>query len=450
MKYLQYYFPTFISTITKKKMSDKARYALEKSIPELEDLEKRGLFQRKEINMIVRRRTDFEHRISGRGSKPKDYLLYIKFEKTLDKLRKKRIQRLKDHIDMTPSISNWSISQRILIIFKKATNKFPSDMELWANYLKFARKQESVKVVYDIYSKLLSLQPRNIDVWLSGAKWEYEYNKNVKGARALFKRCLRFNLNEERVWIEFIKFEFNYLSKLLTRRKLLQLVSERSQIEDLENESKKEGTKNDDDIDVEDIVTLNVGDDEINSELNALPEMNVSTLGSIEDNPVLRGDLIMTLYNVFIETMIKNLEKEYQHNDQINIKDNEINDEKYKLIMKLSNKILSLIDKFDILDRIHMCDYIIDDLNKRFENDINVLLLKLTLSLRYVSIDDDEFINKLQENVKLYQSWKSKVKIDDKIKEKVRESYVKYLNDKYLIHSEGETQSLLQLLLKKL
>ena len=431
-------------------MSDKARYALEKSIPELEDLEKRGLFQRKEINMIVRRRTDFEHRISGRGSKPKDYLLYIKFEKTLDKLRKKRIQRLKDHIDMTPSISNWSISQRILIIFKKATNKFPSDMELWANYLKFARKQESVKVVYDIYSKLLSLQPRNIDVWLSGAKWEYEYNKNVKGARALFKRCLRFNLNEERVWIEFIKFEFNYLSKLLTRRKLLQLVSERSQIEDLENESKKEGTKNDDDIDVEDIVTLNVGDDEINSELNALPEMNVSTLGSIEDNPVLRGDLIMTLYNVFIETMIKNLEKEYQHNDQINIKDNEINDEKYKLIMKLSNKILSLIDKFDILDRIHMCDYIIDDLNKRFENDINVLLLKLTLSLRYVSIDDDEFINKLQENVKLYQSWKSKVKIDDKIKEKVRESYVKYLNDKYLIHSEGETQSLLQLLLKKL
>ena len=431
-------------------MSDKARYALEKSIPELEDLEKRGLFQRKEINMIVRRRTDFEHRISGRGSKPKDYLLYIKFEKTLDKLRKKRIQRLKDHIDMTPSISNWSISQRILIIFKKATNKFPSDMELWANYLKFARKQESVKVVYDIYSKLLSLQPRNIDVWLSGAKWEYEYNKNVKGARALFKRCLRFNLNEERVWIEFIKFELNYLSKLLTRRKLLQLVSERSQIEDLENESKKEGTKNDDDIDVEDIVTLNVGDDEINSELNALPEMNVSTLGSIEDNPVLRGDLIMTLYNVFIETMIKNLEKEYQHNDQINIKDNEINDEKYKLIMKLSNKILSLIDKFDILDRIHMCDYIIDDLNKRFENDINVLLLKLTLSLRYVLIDDDEFINKLQENVKLYQSWKSKVKIDDKIKEKVRESYVKYLNDKYLIHSEGETQSLLQLLLKKL
>ncbi|GMM47922.1 snoRNA-binding rRNA-processing protein [Pichia kluyveri] len=431
-------------------MSDKARYALEKSIPELEDLEKRGLFQRKEINMIVRRRTDFEHRISGRGSKPKDYLLYIKFEKTLDKLRKKRIQRLKDHIDMTPSISNWSISQRILIIFKKATNKFPSDMELWANYLKFARKQESVKVVYDIYSKLLSLQPRNIDVWLSGAKWEYEYNKNVKGARALFKRCLRFNLNEERVWIEFIKFELNYLSKLLTRRKLLQLVSERSQIEDLENESKKEGTKNDDDIDVEDIVTLNVGDDEINSELNALPEMNVSTLGSIEDNPVLRGDLIMTLYNVFIETMIKNLEKEYQHNNQINIKDNEINDEKYKLIMKLSNKILSLIDKFDILDRIHMCDYIIDDLNKRFENDINVLLLKLTLSLRYVSIDDDEFINKLQENVKLYQSWKSKVKIDDKIKEKVRESYVKYLNDKYLIHSQGETQSLLQLLLKKL
>lgn len=220
-------------------MSDKARYALEKSIPELEDLEKKGLFKRKEINMIVRRRTDFEHRIAGRGSKPADFLAYVKFEKNVDRLRAKRYARMKEHIDRTPSVSSWSIPQRILFVFQRGTNKFPSSMELWAAYLKYARKQESVKVVYDVYSRLLSLQPRNVDVWLSAAKWEFEYNKNVNGARALFKRCLRFNTEEERVWLEFIKFELNYLSKLLTRRKLLQLVSERSQLEDLEENEKK-------------------------------------------------------------------------------------------------------------------------------------------------------------------------------------------------------------------
>jgi U3 small nucleolar RNA-associated protein 6 len=419
-------------------MSDKARYAIEKSIPELEDLEKKGLFTKKELNMIVRRRTDFEHRVAGRGSQPRDFLAYVKFEKNVDRLRRKRVDRMKDVIDRMPSVSTWSIPQRILFVFQRGTNKFPSSMELWAGYLKYARKQESVKVVYDIYSRLLSLQPRNVDVWLSGAKWEFEYNKNVKGARALFKRCLRFNIDEERVWFEFIKFELNYLSKLLTRRKLLQLVSERQQLEDLEEQKrkeKKEGEEdNDEDDESENIIALDVGDDEINSELNNLPEMNVSTLGSIEDNPVLRGDLIMTLYDVFIQTMIKRAAEE----------------EKYGIIMKMANKILLLVDRFDILDRVHMCDYIVKDLVARFPNDPVCLVLQLSLPLRYAEISDDDFVNSLQQNVKLYQAWKAKSKLTEETKDKVREVYFRFLSDKFLIHADGETKALLELLVKKL
>jgi U3 small nucleolar RNA-associated protein 6 len=425
-------------------MSDKARYALERSIPELEDLEKKGLFNRKEINMIVRRRTDFEHRIAGRGSKPRDYLAYVKFEKNVDRLRKKRVERLKEVIDRTPSVSTWAISSRILFIFQRGTNKYPSSMELWAGYLKYARKQESVKVVYDVYSKLLSLQPRNIDVWLSGAKWEFEYNKNVKGARALFKRCLRFNIEEERVWIEFIKFELNYLSKLLARRKLLQLVSERAQLEDLEQQEKERlKKKNDDDEneedEQEDIIALNVGEEEINSELNKLPEMNVSVLGSVDDNPVLRGDLIMTLYDVFIETMLKRVKD-----------DDDVTDEKKKLVMRLADKLLLLIDRFDILERTHMCNYIIEDLVARFPNDSICLLLKLTLPLRYLSINDSNFVNELQQNVKLYQAWMSKSKLENGIKDKVKVEYIKYIDEKFTQYAEGETKMLLNLLLKKL
>lgn len=421
-------------------MSDKARYALERSIPELEDLEKKGLFTRKELNMIVRRRTDFEHRIAGRGSKPADFLAYVKFEKNVDRLRKKRVERLKDVIDRMPSVSTWAIPQRILYIFQRGTNKFPSSMELWAGYLKYARKQESVKVVYDVYSKLLSLQPRNVDVWLSGAKWEFEYNKNVKGARALFKRCLRFNIEEQRVWFEFIKFELNYLSKLLARRKLLQLVSERSQQADLEEQEKKQKKDGEGDEeegkDEENVLTLDVGDDEINTELNNLPEMNVSTLGSIEDNPVLRGDLIMTLYDVFMATMLKRTEET----------------EKKEVAYKLAIKVLSLIDQFDILERTHMCDYIIRDLVTRYPNESKNLILQLTLSLRYVKTDDDDFVSKLQQSVKFYQAWYSKSKLDDKLKEDVRNKYVKYLEERFLQNNDvdEDVKSLLTLLLKKL
>lgn len=421
-------------------MSDKARYAIEKSIPELEDLEKKGLFNRKEINMIVRRRTDFEHRIAGRGSKPSDYLTYAKFEKNVDRLRNKRYQRIKEFIDQTPSISTWSIPQRILFIFKRGTNKFPSSMELWAAYLKYARKQESVRVVYDIYSRLLSLQPRNVDVWLSGAKWEFEYNKNVQGARALFKRCLRFNTDDERVWLEFIKFELNYLSKLLTRRKLLQLVTEKAQLEDLKENEKNSENKDgeeigDDDNKNDDIIALNVDDNEINSDLNNLPQMNVSTLGNIEDNPVLRGDLIMTIYDVFISTITKRITNE---------------NEKREEILKLANKVLLLIDKFDILEREHMCNYIIQDLVNRYPTDSRCLILQLTLSLRYVTIDDDSFVSKLQQNIKLYQAFIAKSKLTKEEIENVKNEYIDYLEKRFLYNAKGETQSLLKLLLKKL
>ncbi|TID29517.1 hypothetical protein CANINC_001912 [Pichia inconspicua] len=421
-------------------MSDKARYALEKSIPELEDLEKKGLFTRKELNMIVRRRTDFEHRIAGRGSKPADFLAYVKFEKNVDRLRKKRVERLKDAIDRTPSVSSWAIPRRILYIFQRGTNKFPSSMELWAGYLKYARKQESVKVVYDVYSKLLSLQPRNVDVWLSGAKWEFEYNKNVKGARALFKRCLRFNIEEQRVWLEFIKLELNYLSKLLARRKLLQLVSERAQQEDMEDQERKQknegGDGDGDDEEQGNILILEADEDEINTELNKLPEMNVSTLGSIEDNPVLRGDLIMTLYDVFIATMLKRTEE----------------NERQEILYRLATTVLALIDQFDILERTHMCDYIIRDLVTRFPNESKNLILQLTLSLRYVKVEDDSFVNSLQQNVKSYQAWYSKSKIDEKVKEDVRNRYIRYLDERFLQNDslDEDVKSLLTLLLKKL
>jgi len=70
-------------------MAEKIRYYLEQSVPELEDLQRKKLFAKNEITMIMRRRTDFEHRIQGRGTKPRDFLKYAEFETNLEKLRKR-------------------------------------------------------------------------------------------------------------------------------------------------------------------------------------------------------------------------------------------------------------------------------------------------------------------------------------------------------------------------
>lgn len=312
-------------------------------------------------------------------------------------------------------------------------------MELWSQYLKYSRRQNDLRSVYEVYSRLLSLQPRNVDVWLSGAKWEFESNKNVSGARTLFKKCLRFNQEEPRVWEEFIKFELNYLSKLLIRRKLFNLISEKDQIEDLE----KNEVKNDE-------FKLNgneVSKDDLNLEMNNLPEFNVSTLGSIDDNPVLKGQLITTLYDVAIETLTKDSKVQI---DGIYKTEEDKLEEKLEFIKSFSIRILSLIDQFDVLDRTFITNHIIEDFSQRYPQNVFGLINKLTLSLRYIGLNDESFVLNLQNNVKFYQTWIRKSNLNDSVKSDVKKNYIQFLNDKYTQHSNGQIKSLLEMLIKKL
>lgn len=419
-------------------MSDKARFYLEQSVPELQDLEKKGLFTKKEVKMIMRRWTEFEHRIMSRGSTPDDYLYYVRFEKNLEKLRKLRYQRMRLVIDTKKSISDYSASKRIRFIFDRGVRKFPNSMELWAQYLKYAKKNGSVKVVYKVYTRLLQLQPRNVNVWLSAAKYEYDYNKNVKSARNLLVRCLRFNGDELFPWLEFIKFELNYLSKLLIRRKLLNLITEKQQKDDL-NEHEHSANK-DSLAQGVDVVQVSEGS-EIEKDLSDLTDLNASTLGTVENNPVLRGDLILTMYDACLEALTNKL------HDNINEGRYEV---KFTKVWEISNKVIDIVDQFDALDRSHINGHIISDLMGKYPEIDKVVLLELTVPIRYTDVDDGDFATSLKSSVKMYQSWVSRTKASDTVKTSVKKMYINYLTQRYLSKCTGEQKELLELLLRKL
>jgi U3 small nucleolar RNA-associated protein 6 len=56
--------------------SDKARFYLEQSVPELKEFERKKIFSAEEISKIARQRSDFEHKINARGSTAADYVRY--------------------------------------------------------------------------------------------------------------------------------------------------------------------------------------------------------------------------------------------------------------------------------------------------------------------------------------------------------------------------------------
>jgi U3 small nucleolar RNA-associated protein 6 len=56
--------------------SDKARFFLEQSVPELKEYERKKIFSPEEISSIARKRSDFEHKVNARGSPASEYARY--------------------------------------------------------------------------------------------------------------------------------------------------------------------------------------------------------------------------------------------------------------------------------------------------------------------------------------------------------------------------------------
>ncbi|KAI5950012.1 UTP6 [Candida theae] len=370
-------------------MADKVRYYLEQSVPELEDLKVKGLFDKNEITMIMRRRTDFEHRITGRGSRPRDFLKYSEFENNLEKLRKKRYARLSKVglVDTKASISDWAGVRRIMFILDRGTKRFPGDQQLWAEYLSYAKENGAIKVIYKIYSRLLQLQPRNIDAWLSAAKYEFEVNGNAKGTRLLFQRGLRLNPESTTLWLSYAQFELTYISKLLARRKLLGLLTE------TEAEEKKE---------TEDMMVLPQAETKLN-----LPDADMNMLGSPETNPALKGDVFLAIFDECAKARG----------------------------FEAVEKFLQLIDQFEDLDRDYLYNHVLNYIQREYPDDIRTIFIDITLPIRTTN-------DGLQLSVNKFLAYKAK--------SPNKELTNMFVNRLMQVEGNDKIKSLIQAIIKKI
>ena len=89
-------------------MAAKVQLALEQRLPELRDLELKGILSKvrgrtaaveaeqpqTEIADVVRHRTQHETALIRRGAAPDDVIAYVEYEKRLEKLRSLRARRI--------------------------------------------------------------------------------------------------------------------------------------------------------------------------------------------------------------------------------------------------------------------------------------------------------------------------------------------------------------------
>lgn len=382
-------------------MSEKVRYYLEQSITELQDLKKRGIFDDGELKIIMKRRTDYEHRITSRTVRSSEFLSYANYEMNVEKLRSIRLRRLKKQgSSLGSGVSDWAGSRRITFIFDRATKRFPQDLGLWMRLIEYGKQQNAPNVVNKSMSSMLKLHPTNPEVWVLVAKYQAENNASIQEARAVLQRGLRFNADSSYLWLEYMRLELIYAAKILARRKLLGIKSAHS-IE--EGELKKDSQL--------DLSAFDVAAAE--KEIKNLPDVNIDVLGDVSSNPVLRGEVALAVFDAAISQI--------DAADQVDFCD----------------RSLEIFDNFTLFDRAHLCNHVIVWAEANVPNDGKVQLWRVSLPVRFCSNTSPELPQQLR---LLFNLYSKKANHPHQMKDALRE----YLASRFLESAEGLDQSLKQ------
>lgn len=233
-------------------MAEQVQSALDSMVAPLRDLMDRGIFSEEEIKTIVSRRREYEYLLRRRVARKADFLRYIEAEMALEKLRKLRTKRInqrqeRKREEKVPDrkrngglpIGDVHIIQLIHLLFVRVIRKFKSDVSLHLQHAAFAKDSKSYNKLNTIYTEALQVHPRNVELWIEAASYEFFGFTNpdtgevygggsMQGARVLMQRGLRINAASQDLWIQYFCLELHYIQKLRGRREILQLSSEQN------------------------------------------------------------------------------------------------------------------------------------------------------------------------------------------------------------------------------
>ncbi|KAH9606125.1 hypothetical protein KSS87_007267 [Heliosperma pusillum] len=234
-------------------MADIVHYRLEKTFPELEDLEKRAIFTRSEIREIVKTRRNFEYKVKRPSPLKEDFLEFIEYEKQVDRLRRLRKKAIGngDKKRKKSSVSDLAGVRRVIDLYRMATSRFKGDIELWFQYLEYSNSFVfSDNSFYSNCKKALAevmrFHPKVPAVWVYAAAWAYDHDLNFESALSLMQSGLRACRNSEDLWVECVRLILTHLNKLKTRKIMLGEDNSTLVVDNKLNEEKKWRDENED------------------------------------------------------------------------------------------------------------------------------------------------------------------------------------------------------------
>ncbi|KAG6773997.1 hypothetical protein POTOM_021346 [Populus tomentosa] len=149
-------------------------------VDEQDDLERKGMFTRREIAEMVKQRRKFEYRLKRPSPLKQDFLAYIEYVTQLDSLRRLREKSMARELE-----KQWNKKRRIKRMFlilpgfqglDKRTGKrflwFRHDAAVFSLFISFM----------SVLAKLIRFHPKVPGLWIYAAAWEFESVPTFRGS----------------------------------------------------------------------------------------------------------------------------------------------------------------------------------------------------------------------------------------------------------------------------
>uniref|UniRef100_A0AAR2KC42 UTP6 small subunit processome component n=1 Tax=Pygocentrus nattereri TaxID=42514 RepID=A0AAR2KC42_PYGNA len=189
-------------------MADYVQQRLEDRIPGLEQLERVGLFTRKEVKSMLKRSTALEYKLHRSVLSKADFVAYI---------QRIGYQFKREDIE-------FPIISRVTSVFRRATTKWQEDVQLWLSHVAFSKKWGTKAQLSKVFSSMLAIHPdKPTGLWIMAAKCEMEDLDSSESARHLFLRALRFHPENKKVYQEYFRMELMHAEKLRKQQHELEL-----------------------------------------------------------------------------------------------------------------------------------------------------------------------------------------------------------------------------------
>eukprot|EP00906_Rhabdomonas_costata_P029795 RCo042085 len=202
-------------------MAELIRLQLESTLPAMEYFEARGVFTRKEISAIVRKREEHEYTLKAQMKHVEPYLQAVQYELGLEKLRARRMKGLGTRGE-TPAERELrqSIVKRISFLFVRGlwyVRGSAQVQQLFDKYVEFLKNTGRLSSIAKLNGKMIQLHPMCEHFWLHAAEFEGETQGNPAAARLLLQQGLRLLPDCSALHLRHFQLELRFAHGMATK-----------------------------------------------------------------------------------------------------------------------------------------------------------------------------------------------------------------------------------------